>query len=51
MFLCHAAGAAVTNWAGNMKKTTETLLVYKCYYHRMQVGAEDDVFPDDAVEF
>lgn len=34
---------------GNFRDT-ENLVVYKCYYHGMQVGAEDDVFPDDAVE-
>lgn len=45
LFLC------VKNWVGQWNKTIENLVVYKYYYHRMQVRAEDDVFSDDAVEF
>jgi len=33
------------------KEDHGNLVVYKCYYHRMQIRAEDNVFPDDAIEF
>lgn len=64
LITCEAKGrkGLMYHWAASawesaerlVRKTEEdheNLVVYKCYYHRMQVGAEDDVFPDDAIEF